>query len=655
MKEQCADADDEGRDEEAIDLSAFPLLRLDQLPHAHTATLEQSLAKLSPVQQDDEKETPPLSFTRRYASRQVEAMAKELGRRRPVLPPPTLPRRLAAPPPPAPPPACSSPRDFVIRSTRPKASTRGGHNPRAMARARLQQYKAWRQQEEAGQKDDAKEEASSEEPSSSSSPRVPVPLPLRPPSPLLLPKSPSPPVPDEVQAKENKDDEDEDDGMVPVYAPHDEAAPAVAPAEQQQEEENTHTAPNSKQEFYFRLATSSSRPEVQSIVGDVFAHAFPEWREWRPQDEGGIIPRPGHHDSTWHLMWTWCKPRLDYTALLPHQWVNHIPHSRELTRKDLLVRHLNRYRALTDLAVRPRAASLGQQPQPHTKATSAAAAFFHVMPQTFVLPQAYTDFVVAFRTASPPGIWILKPIESSRGRGITLVDSLVQVVYSEPVVVQRYVANPLLLDSYKFDLRLYVLVTSFQPSLEAFIYTEGFVRLCTLPFQLQDLGNPLVHVTNSSVQTRQATRGGALADAHPLCTAPPVHMGGSKLRLTYLWERLRAQGAATEAVWQDIVAVVLKSLVCVADAIPPQPRAFELFGYDVLLDADLRPWLLEVNASPSLAREHPLDKEVKEAMLADTIRLVHKGEKGRYERLCPDTKAHRKVLAYKRRFVRPKN
>ena len=44
--------------------------------------------------------------------------------------------------------------------------------------------------------------------------------------------------------------------------------------------------------------------------------------------------------------------------------------------------------------------------------------------------------------------------------------------------------------------------------------------------------------------------------------------------------------------------------------------------YDVLIDEDLRPWLLEVNASPSLARETALDARIKNALVRDTVRLV---------------------------------
>jgi Tubulin-tyrosine ligase family len=53
-----------------------------------------------------------------------------------------------------------------------------------------------------------------------------------------------------------------------------------------------------------------------------------------------------------------------------------------------------------------------------------------------------------------------------------------------------------------------------------------------------------------------------------------------------------------------------------------QVNSFELFGVDVIIDKDLKPWLLEVNSSPSLAFSTPLDLQIKSELVADVIRLV---------------------------------
>ncbi|KAF6266193.1 tubulin-tyrosine ligase family-domain-containing protein [Scenedesmus sp. NREL 46B-D3] len=51
-------------------------------------------------------------------------------------------------------------------------------------------------------------------------------------------------------------------------------------------------------------------------------------------------------------------------------------------------------------------------------------------------------------------------------------------------------------------------------------------------------------------------------------------------------------------------------------------RCFEVLGYDVLLDVDLKPWLVEVNHSPSFNVDSPLDRSIKEALLVDAVRLL---------------------------------
>jgi hypothetical protein len=49
---------------------------------------------------------------------------------------------------------------------------------------------------------------------------------------------------------------------------------------------------------------------------------------------------------------------------------------------------------------------------------------------------------------------------------------------------------------------------------------------------------------------------------------------------------------------------------------------FELYGFDVIIDKYLKPWLLEVNVFPSMSCSSPFDKQVKTVLLCDTMTLV---------------------------------
>lgn len=50
---------------------------------------------------------------------------------------------------------------------------------------------------------------------------------------------------------------------------------------------------------------------------------------------------------------------------------------------------------------------------------------------------------------------------------------------------------------------------------------------------------------------------------------------------------------------------------------------FEILGFDILLDDDLKPWLLEVNRSPSFNGDQELDRRVKHGLLTDALRLIN--------------------------------
>lgn len=66
-----------------------------------------------------------------------------------------------------------------------------------------------------------------------------------------------------------------------------------------------------------------------------------------------------------------------------------------------------------------------------------------------------------------------------------MIDDLSEVPLNESLVISKYIGNPLLINGLKFDLRLYVLVTSFDP-LKIYIYNEGLVRFASEPYDIKN-------------------------------------------------------------------------------------------------------------------------------------------------------------------------
>jgi len=145
------------------------------------------------------------------------------------------------------------------------------------------------------------------------------------------------------------------------------------------------------------------------------------------------------------------------------QFVNHFPNFYELCRKDLLVKNFKRYRK--DLE---RDGNELAERDEHGKYR-----LLDIVPQTYLLPGDYNIFLEEFKRN--PSVWILKPNARAQGYGIVIVNKLSQIKKwaaqkletmtsgRDSYLASRYVENPLLIGGKKFDLRLYVLVTSYRP------------------------------------------------------------------------------------------------------------------------------------------------------------------------------------------------
>ena len=103
---------------------------------------------------------------------------------------------------------------------------------------------------------------------------------------------------------------------------------------------------------------------------------------------------------------------------------------------------------------------------------------FDLLPQFFILPRDWAAFQHAL-AQHPKRLWIRKPLASSRGRGVSVLARPRKLPGAcKPCIVQHYIRRPLLINGVKFDLRLYVAVTSFRP-LRVYLY-PGALR-CAVP------------------------------------------------------------------------------------------------------------------------------------------------------------------------------
>ncbi|XP_074835150.1 tubulin polyglutamylase TTLL6 [Carettochelys insculpta] len=280
-----------------------------------------------------------------------------------------------------------------------------------------------------------------------------------------------------------------------------------------------------------------------------------------------------------------------------YQKINHFPGMSEICRKDLLARNMSRM-----LKLFPKE--------------------FNFFPRTWCLPADYGD-LQAYSRSRKHKTYICKPDSGCQGKGIFITRSVKDIKPGEDMICQLYISRPFIIDSFKFDLRIYVLVTSCDP-LRIFVYDEGLARFATSAYSdpaHSNLDDVCMHLTNYSIN-KHSTNFVQDEDS------------GSKRKLSTFNKYMQKKGYDTNQMWLNIEDIIIKTLISAHPVVKHNyhtcfpshtlgSACFEILGFDILLDHKLKPWLLEVNHSPSFTTDTWLDKEVKDQLLYDTLVLIN--------------------------------
>ena len=235
---------------------------------------------------------------------------------------------------------------------------------------------------------------------------------------------------------------------------------------------------------------------------------------------------------------------------------------------------------------------------------------YKFLPESFVLPYDEKEFEEALQKHNK--FYIYKPDRGSPGHGIRLIAPDMQFKPTQRLAVAQEYIESYTIDNLKFDLRIYVLICSISP-LKIYVCRNGVARFCT-----EDSGTDSKYsfLTNTAINSKNPD-------------AVPDKM---TRMITDVFAQMQKDGVDIKTLWQRIDNVIILTVMSAYGYLLKKereicpnngfPRCFQIIGCDILLDKNLRPYILEINHRPSMKTNTENSKNLKIQMLKDALKVA---------------------------------
>ncbi|CAD8130837.1 unnamed protein product [Paramecium sonneborni] len=255
---------------------------------------------------------------------------------------------------------------------------------------------------------------------------------------------------------------------------------------------------------------------------------------------------------------------------------------------------------------------------------------YKFFPQTWLLPAEYGDFNNQF-VKGKVRTFIVKPEASCQGRGIFLTRNINDINPTDHYVAQRQMHRRFLIEGLKFDLRVYVLLAGTDP-MRIYVYQDGLVRFATEPYVTPTTNNldVCMHLMNYAINKE---------NPNFVFNNDATKMDvGHKRSIKSVFGKLQDEGHNIQKLWQDMYKLFTKTFCTVQPILnhhykscQPDNMCFEILGFDIFINDKMRPFLLEVNHTPSFTTDTPLDSLIKKNLIRDTLKLMNVSLKAKEE------------------------
>ena len=251
---------------------------------------------------------------------------------------------------------------------------------------------------------------------------------------------------------------------------------------------------------------------------------------------------------------------------------------------------------------------------------------YNYMLETYSFPNEKKEIVEKFSKYSlkkDNDVWMVKPKMGSLGLEISILTNFSEIKLNN-FLITKYLHNPHLIRGYKYDLRFHGLVSTIKP-LKLYLYNEGLVRLASekYNFSASAPNNRYSFLTNLFINKKNKEK-----FIYPKSIE---NIEDSNLWNLNTFQKYCARNNISyEKLYSEVGDIFVKMMITVREKIIENiektklqySNFYHLIGFDIILDENLKPYLLETNRRCGFRNDNDAEKYYTYNIVADTLNII---------------------------------